>query len=857
MITHAIRTSLLLGVAAIGTTSAMPAWAQNAASVPTTAPATSNTHSDDASASSDIIVTARRTEERLQDVPISITVLSQDAITKRNIYNAGDLAIYVPSLSSNANFGPTKSSFSIRGFTQEGKTSPSVAVYFADVVAPRANAGTTSGNGAGPGSFFDLQNIQVLKGPQGTLFGRNTTGGAILLVPAKPTDKLEGSVEGSVGDYNMHRVQGMLNAPLSDTFRVRGAFDWNQRDGYLNNVSGIGPTKFGNTNYFAGRISLVGDLTPDLENYTIASYSNSSDNGVVPNLTVCNQGNTPGYPLSGLTYLTAGLACNQIAQQKANGGNFYTVQSTDTHPYERIRQWGVINTTTWKATDTLTIKNIISYTEYREASSFSLWGTNFQAPPNLLYVGQPAFTFPTIQLDPGGSGYNAAQSTFTEEFQIQGRSSDDRLTYQGGLYLELSNPLGYSSGAAAIFSNCTYAAAAQCANPTGFGTVSNYSIKDYFNNKGIYAQADYKITDNLIFTAGARYTSDKMTDDDINVDTNLSPIPGGAPAYTCQNILAFNDGTVTTQTPSGPVVTAIPKAVNSPIDPRCYLVTKIKSSKPTWLVDLQYKLNTDANVYAKWSRGYRQGGINPNNLGFPTWGPEKVDTYEVGAKTTFGGALHGFFDLAAFYNDFRNQQLSVNAIIAPAYVNEVPPQQLIVNAGKSRIWGIEADASITPISSFKVDVSYAYLNTKLISFAPPTVPQYFSSLTTAAQVGGPLELSPKNKVTLTGTYLLPVDSSVGRVSIAATFTHTDANRALSPDASPYLYEIPATNDLNVNADWKGVFGHPFDLSFFMTNVTNEHHLLFPDGAFGTIGAEGGHPNLPRMFGFRVKAYFGS
>src|SRR5258708_23765450 len=127
---------------------------------------------------SDIIVTARGVEERLQDVPISITVLSQDAITKRDIYNAGDLGAYVPSLSSNANFGPQKSSFAIRGFTQEGKTSPSVAVYFADVVAPRANGGSTSGNGAGPGSLFDLQNIQGLKGPQGTLVGRNTPGGA-------------------------------------------------------------------------------------------------------------------------------------------------------------------------------------------------------------------------------------------------------------------------------------------------------------------------------------------------------------------------------------------------------------------------------------------------------------------------------------------------------------------------------------------------------------------------------------------------------------------------------------------------------------------------------------------------------
>ena len=149
-------------------------------------------------------------------MPISITVLSQEAISKRNISNAGDLGTYVPSLATNANFGPEKSSFAIRGFNQEGRTSPTVAVYFADVVAPRANTGTTTGNGAGVGSFFDLQNVQVLKGPQGTLFGRNTTGGAILLVPTKPTTKLEGYVEGSLGSHDMKRVQAVFNAPLGE-----------------------------------------------------------------------------------------------------------------------------------------------------------------------------------------------------------------------------------------------------------------------------------------------------------------------------------------------------------------------------------------------------------------------------------------------------------------------------------------------------------------------------------------------------------------------------------------------------------------------------------------------------------------
>src|SRR5882757_2712886 len=184
----------------------------------------------------EIIVTARRVEERLQDVPISITVLNQQQIEDRNIVNSQDLASYVPSLSANTNFGSENSTFAIRGFVQDIGTAPSVGVYFGDVVAPRgASNGIPTGDGAGPGSFFDLQNVQVLKGPQGTLFGRNTTGGAVLLVPQKPTSELGGYVEGSFGDYSMKRGQGVVNIPVNDSIRVRLGVDHQSRDGYLNN----------------------------------------------------------------------------------------------------------------------------------------------------------------------------------------------------------------------------------------------------------------------------------------------------------------------------------------------------------------------------------------------------------------------------------------------------------------------------------------------------------------------------------------------------------------------------------------------------------------------------------------------
>ncbi len=215
----------LLAATALATVTATPALAQNAGNGASEA-ADNNP--------ADIVVTARRFEEKLQDVPISITVFTQEQLSNRNVVSSTDLAAYTPSLSLNARFGPDKASFAIRGFAQELNTLPTVAVYFADAVAPRLSSNITSGHGAGVGSMFDLQNVQVLKGPQGTLFGRNTTGGAILLVPQRPTDKLQGYVEGTIGNHDAKRVGAVLNVPISDTLRVRVGVDRNMRDGLYN-----------------------------------------------------------------------------------------------------------------------------------------------------------------------------------------------------------------------------------------------------------------------------------------------------------------------------------------------------------------------------------------------------------------------------------------------------------------------------------------------------------------------------------------------------------------------------------------------------------------------------------------------
>lgn len=810
----------------------------------------------DAISAGDIIVTARRSEERLQDVPISITVYSQEQISNRNVVTPADLATYTPSLTVNQRYGPEKSSFVIRGFTQESNTSPSVGTYFADVIAPRAQAGTNSGNGAGAGSMFDLQNVQILKGPQGTLFGRNTTGGAVLLVPNRPTDEFEGYAEGSAGNYDMWRIQAVANLPLADTFKVRLGFDRNHRGGYMKNHSGVGPNDYNDVNYFAFRASVVADLTPDLENYTIASYSNSFSNGYGSRMVGClYDGIVPGFVLSSGQRRTAGAACDQIDRQAARGDGPMDIEISNSDPFLKIRQWQVINTTTWDVSDVLTIKNIASYAEFREAASFSLNSDNFFVPdpaPAGIPASAAGQPFWHIQLRPAPGGDNVSQSTFTEELQFQGKSFDGALNWQAGAYLEISDPLGWSDGWTPQFMYCTDLQAFECNNPFGIGNINNSPYRTSWNNKGFYAQGTYNLTDQFSFTGGIRYTIDKMRSIGETRRIRPSATPGEAPTYTCNNPLLPGD--------------AVDRSI-------CRVEVARKWEKPTWLISAEYKPSDDMMLYAKWARGYRQGGINLTNIGLESWDAEKVEAYEVGAKTSFeAGFARGYFNLAGFYNDLTDQQITGN--LTPKPDSGLAGGSAIINAGKSRIWGIELDASATLFNDLRLDLGYTYLDTELIDIVVPTLPPEspFASVRPTALVGDPLAYSPKHRLTASATYTLPIDESVGTISVGATYVHTSSQwstrasefiiltngtRVPSRDALGFTPGfLPSFDLLNLNINWNGIFQSPVDASFFVTNLTNEIYPVAVGSGLATSGYENQLYGAPRMWGFRLRYNFG-
>ncbi|MCT2399786.1 TonB-dependent receptor [Novosphingobium mangrovi (ex Huang et al. 2023)] len=820
----------------------------------------------------DIIVTARRTEERLQDVPISMTVYSSDQIEKRNIAVASDLAVTTPSLSVNTRYGPEKATFSLRGFNQDAATAPTVGVYFADVVGVRAQGGTAGGNTVGAGAFTDLQNVQVLKGPQGTLFGRNTTGGAVLLVPAKPTDLLEGNIEGTIGNYDQRRVQAALNVPLADTFKVRVAVDRNKRDGYMKNHSGVGPSAYNDVDYTYARLSLVADLTPELENYTIFHYSRSDTNGYATHYQSCDReagsplaidpstitdDNPTGSRYSLTRYYTATAACDQIDRQTARGDGPLDVEVSNPNPRIYLRTWQFINTTTWQASDTITVKNIASYGEYREQSAFSLYSDNFFIPntPTTQYFAAnggplPGQRFDYIRLGTQPGHDAASESTTTEELQIQGRSTDGKFNFVVGGYLEFSRPIGYNQQRTGIYSNCVDPGTLNCTGGlplipvpgTSFvfpgAIISESRTRLSFDNHGIFAQGTYNFTDQLALTLGGRWTFDKIHGYSESNRWVFATIPGvgtGPAQRVCNDVLNHPDVDLIT---NGGDTTA------------CGTTIVNKSNKPTWLIDLDFKPTPDTLIYAKYSRGYRQGSVNFTNPGLETSRPEKLDAYEIGAKLTIRGAVPGYFNVSGFYNDFSDQQV-FGALVAKEG-SGLAGGAAIINAGKSTIKGIEVDSGFTLFNMLRLGAGYTYLDTKLKELTPPTLSadSPFEQIIPRGVIGGPLTYSPKHKLTLTGDVDVPLGEGVGDLSFGAIYTYT---------ASQYVdgnNKIPSYSLINLNAGWSNVGGTGFDIVAFAQNVTNKHYRTTSGGGYESSGILDFMYGQPRMYGLRLKYSFG-
>lgn len=781
----------------------------------------------------EVIVTAQRKSENVQDVPISMTVFSEEQIANANMTNASDLTTLTPSLTVDTRFGYENTAFAIRGFTQSLRTTASVATYFADVVAPRGQTSQTSGDGAGPGYLFDLQNVQVLKGPQGTLFGRNTTGGAILLTPQEPTDQLEGYLEGSIGNYNSKRFQGVINVPVSESFRARLGIDSNDRDGHLNNAAHLGSEELGSSDYTATRLSLLWDIVDGVENHTILQHVDSKSTGYTATLISCNPSPATLLGISGVT----GLCQDQLERQHDNGDDeFYDLASVIPTPETTIKEKRIINTTTWEVTDDVTFKNIFGYAHLETTNASAVFGSDWRSPSE---------NFSGYQFAPGMSLKNpdvpvTSQESYVEEVQLQGSAMEEQLDWQIGAYYEHSRPDGYSGNNSAAFLFCDLAtvegspAGFQCYDTTplalrsvveGSVLVTNY--KTDFLNKAVYGQATYDFTDEFSTTIGLRYTRDEASG------------KGVKDRYT------FN--------PDGTRRATYHTVAESTVD----------SEEPTGMIDFTYRPTEDVMTYFKYTRGYRQGSVNLSaDQGVDKHNPEFINTFEVGAKTSFGGPVPGQFNIAVFDNELKDMQLQYG------YVSQTSgPTTAIANAGKAVSRGIEIDAMFKFFEDLTLSISYSHLSTELKEQIPLTgdsVRERILAATgqdpglivsqTLADQGDELPFAPKNTWVASLNYLVPVPADVGVMSVGATWSYIGEQRS-SSSSSTYFDMLPAYELMNLNASWLGIYGSNFDTSLYATNVLDEEYVTYTAGTWNSLGMEVRQAGLPKMYGMRVRYTF--
>lgn len=404
-----------------------------------------------------IIVTARRRDENLQSVPVSITAVGAETLEDFRIQNLDNLQSMDPSFSVSASSGrPNSPVYSLRGIRPTEAIygqDPTVAIYLADVVLSPAQ-----GSNLG---FYDLANVQILKGPQGTLFGRNTVGGAVLLTPRKPGDELAVNGMVGLGSYGLFETELGVDIPLADTLRLRVAGRTIDGGNYQTNVA-PGPNfgmKLGGQESRSVRATLVGELSPAVTNTIIGMYDRNFTPGRGSTLQAVNPAHSVATLYPGI------LAALVRAQNRPN-----TDIESDLVQRDNVEAWGVINTFEAEISDDVTVKLIGAYREVDTNIVFDLDATSI---PQILTSEQRA------SLNHG-----------SVEAQILGTSFDGRLDWVAGLYYYAES--GFENSPGAFFGRLIQQN----------GTVANESYS-------AFAQGSFKLTPDLNITAGGRLNRDK------------------------------------------------------------------------------------------------------------------------------------------------------------------------------------------------------------------------------------------------------------------------------------------------------------------------------------------------------------
>ncbi|WP_040716919.1 TonB-dependent receptor [Caenibius tardaugens] len=781
-----------------------------------------------------IIVTANRREERAQDVPIAITAFSSQRLEQQNITKAEDLIASVPSMTvGTAGSGSRDAqTITLRGQGAAFQASPGVVIYMNEVPLPTATSLTQQG---GPGNFLDLENMQVLAGPQGTLFGRNATGGAVLLVPRKPTDDFGGHIQVGIGNHRNREVQAVINAPLvKEKLALRIAGQFQDREGYTHDVTF--DKNRDDVHYYSGRIGLLFRPSERFENYLMAYGARSRNNGAG---NVHNQFNIAG--LKGVGFcvdaptVPSGIqvSCDvyRAATAKAKAlGTRATAHSLDS--YQEVRAWGLVNTSNLDLSDAIKLRNIVSYHKFKVGYLYDGDATPFQQ----FDVGVPQARLPSGYRN--GVPYDHYRDNvrlFTEELQLQGDFLDKRLTFTAGAFLLNQKPDGVQAS-----SQINYCPASMTGNPAACVPArSYYGTKT--SSKALYAQATVDLglmtpaLDRVKLTLGYRYTWDDIS--------------GFAEGYTPAgaNFRCASTATV----------------VSNPAN--CRIAGELKSKAPTWLIGLDYKATDDLLLYAKVSRGYKAGGFNSLSVRETTrtFQPEYVTSYEAGFKSdwTLGDVL-AQLNVNGYYLKYKGIQRAASDFNATTRASGVQ-----ILSSDARIKGVEVIASLKFANNLELSATYSHTDAdyKNYTFRPATAPVKDCSGQTipAGQLADssclPFQYVAPHTFSARISYRTDLPGTLGALSLYANYSHTSAQYTeafLLPEVQPDSY-FKSFGLLSLSATWSDIMGSNVDVTAYATNLTNKLYQINNTHVFqtGSLLSSAALYGEPRMYGMRVRYNF--
>ncbi|WP_168854171.1 TonB-dependent receptor [Novosphingobium sp. ERN07] len=805
----------------------------------------------------DIVVTARRTSERLQDVPVAVSIITPARIEAKGSFNPVDLVQSTPGLSVTASVSNRNNlTYTIRGQGYSfGTVFPAVITYFNEVPIARLTQG----------QFFDVQNIQVLRGPQGVTFGRVTDGGNVMVAAQTPKEDFGGYFGVKVGNYGLRTVNGAVNVPLvADKVLFRAAFETARRDGFTTNVAN--GQKLDNVAYEGYRFGLTLRPVEGLENTTIVSYQNTHDNGTSVVFAGINDaalgasvgGLAPLFPGSygidangsvrafkpgDTPFTTANYLASLNAQLSAQQARGNRAVSLVDPLYSRRKNLYVVNKTTAELTDSITLTNIFGYVREREDEA-----SNYAASNGAAVL--------TCHSACGGLLFTN-QEQFSEELRLSGKAFDNRLTWALGGYMDEQRPAGPSENAT-----------------VNVAILQRVGV-NYLTTKSraVYGSFEYAVTDNFKVNGGLRYTRDTVLS---RQATYLSPLPGGeaglkdfltaigTPAPFADIIVAntfapiphgqctnYGAGSIDLGPPNG----VIP--LNNLFGAVGCTETRGSFNSTTWQAGASYKTDGGQLFYAKVSKGYRPGGVNgtsPPGVD-PAYRQETDLSAEAGVKADFN--FDGVFlrtNLAAYTDRYKGIQKNV---VLPGAV----PVSQVQNVGNGRIKGIEAEVTLIPVKGLTFGGTFAYTDAKFDKLTPNPLKNPCDP--NAANIEGFCSDNlynsvPKTQYTLSMDYTLPLTEDIGQISFGGLLYH-QSSVALTDTSklNPQSIEKPYTT-LDLTANWRNVMGQPVDLGVFVTNVTDKTYRIGANNLLqrSSLGVLGNIYAAPRMWGVSLKYRFG-